>query len=213
MREACRQAAAWQREGLQVAVSFNLSPRQLWNPGLAEEILTCLQLEEVDPHQVIVEITESAAMADPVRTQAALGTLSEGGLTVAIDDFGTGYSSLSRLQLLSVDLLKIDLSFLRGIPYEENANRMMAAIVQLSRALGLTPVAEGVESEDQRQFLLEQGCSLAQGYHLGPPVAPAELVASCHRPGVVALATYAQEKASPPGVATPLHRSAGRATL
>jgi diguanylate cyclase (GGDEF)-like protein/PAS domain S-box-containing protein len=177
VREVCRQAKAWQQAGLPIAVSFNLSPRQLWNPSLAEEIVTCLQSEGVDPHQVIVEITESAAMADPARTEAALEALSDQGLRLAIDDFGTGYSSLGRLRRLKVDLLKIDLSFLRDIPRDEEATRMMTAIVQLARTLGLTPVAEGVESEEQRQFLLERGCVLAQGYLLGPPVAASELAA------------------------------------
>jgi diguanylate cyclase (GGDEF)-like protein/PAS domain S-box-containing protein len=181
MREACRQAKAWQQEGLGLAVSFNLSPRQLWNPGLAEEIITCIEREEVDPRRVIVEITESAAMADPARTQGALGALSEAGLTVAIDDFGTGHSSLSRLKLLPVDLLKIDLSFLREIPDNENATQMMAAIVQLARTLGLTPVAEGVESEEQSQFLLREGCTLAQGYHLAPPVQASEVAQRLQR--------------------------------
>ena len=177
IREVCRQARAWQEEGLQIAVSFNLSPRQLWNPTLADEIVACLRSEGVSPDQVIVEITESAAMADPARTEAALEALSDQGLKLAIDDFGTGYSSLGRLRRLKVDLLKIDLSFLRDIPRDEEATRMMTAIVQLARTLGLTPVAEGVESEDQRRFLLDLGCTLAQGYLLGPPVAPSELAA------------------------------------
>lgn len=178
IREVCRQARAWQEEGLQIAVSFNLSPRQLWNPALADEIVACLQLEGVDPHRVIVEITESTAMADPARTEAALEALSDLGLVLAIDDFGTGYSSLGRLRRLRVDLLKIDLSFLRDIPLDEEATRMMTAIIQLARTLGLTPVAEGVESEEQCRFLLEQGCVLAQGHLLGPPVSPVDFAAS-----------------------------------
>jgi diguanylate cyclase (GGDEF)-like protein/PAS domain S-box-containing protein len=187
MHEACQQARTWQQEGLQLTVSFNLSPRQLWNPGLADEIITCLRQEDVDPRRIVVEITESAAMADAVRTQAVLGALSDEGLTVAIDDFGTGHSSLSRLKLLPVDLLKIDLSFLRDIPENKNATQMMVAIVQLARTLGLTPVAEGVESEDQRQFLLNEGCTLAQGYHLGPPMAASNVAARCQHPQVAAM--------------------------
>jgi diguanylate cyclase (GGDEF)-like protein/PAS domain S-box-containing protein len=178
IREVCRQVRAWQEEGLQLAVSFNLSPRQLWNPALADEIVACLRLEGVDPHRVIVEITESTAMADPARTEAALQALSDLGLVLAIDDFGTGYSSLGRLRRLQVDLLKIDLSFLRDIPQDEEATRMMTAIIQLARTLGLTPVAEGVESQEQSRFLLDQGCALAQGNFLGPPVAPSDFAAS-----------------------------------
>src|SRR5206468_2768676 len=94
-----------------------------------------------------------------------------------IDDFGTGYSSLGRLRRLKVDLLKIDLSFLRDIPRDGEATRMMTAIVQLARTLGLTPVAEGVESKEQRDFLLNLGCALAEGYLLGPPVTASEFAA------------------------------------
>jgi EAL domain-containing protein (putative c-di-GMP-specific phosphodiesterase class I) len=150
----------------------------LWNPALAEEIATCLRLERVDPHRVIVEITESTAMADPVRTEAALEALSDLGLVLAIDDFGTGYSSLGRLRRLRVDLLKIDLTFLRDIPRDAEATRMMTAIIQLARTLGLTPVAEGVESEEQCRFLLEQGCTLSQGHLLGAPMSPSDFAAS-----------------------------------
>jgi diguanylate cyclase (GGDEF)-like protein/PAS domain S-box-containing protein len=178
IREVCRQARAWQEEGLDIAVSFNLSPRQLWNPALAEEIATCLRLEGVDPHRVIVEITESTAMADPVRTETALEALSDLGLVLAIDDFGTGYSSLGRLRRLRVDLLKIDLTFLRDIPRDAEATRMMTAIIQLAQTLGLTPVAEGVESEEQCRFLLEQGCTLSQGHLLGAPMSPSDFAAS-----------------------------------
>lgn len=178
IHEVCRQQKAWQEEGLQLAVSFNLSPRQLWNPALAEEIVDCVRLEGVDPQRVIVEITESAAMADPARTEAALEALSDQGLVLAIDDFGTGYSSLGRLRRLRVDLLKIDLSFLRDIPRDQEATRMMTAIIQLARTLGLTPLAEGVESEEQRRFLLDQGCALAQGHLLGPPMLPSDFAAS-----------------------------------
>ena len=124
-------------------------------------------------------------MADPARTQGALGALSEAGLTVAIDDFGTGHSSLSRLKLLPVDLLKIDLSFLREIPDNENATQMMVAIGQLARTLGLTPVAEGVESEEQSQFLLQEGCTLAQGYHLAPPVPASEVATGFPCPALI----------------------------
>jgi diguanylate cyclase (GGDEF)-like protein/PAS domain S-box-containing protein len=177
IREVCRQARTWQEEGLDIAVSFNLSPRQLWNPALPEEIATCLRLEGVDPHRVIAEITESTAMADPVRTEAALEALSDLGLVLAIDDFGTGYSSLGRLRRLRVDLLKIDLTFLRDIPRDAEATRMMTAIIQLARTLGLTPVAEGVESEEQCRFLLDRGCALAQGHLLGAPVPPSDFAA------------------------------------
>jgi EAL domain-containing protein (putative c-di-GMP-specific phosphodiesterase class I) len=178
--EVCRQARAWQDQGLAIAISCNLSPRQLWNPGLADHMAGSLRREGVDPHSVIVEITESAAMADPIRTELALEALSDQGVTIAIDDFGTGYSSLSRLKRLHVSLLKTDRSFLSGIPQDAEAARLMTAIVQLARSLGLTPVAEGVEFDAQRQFLIAQGCPLAQGNLLGRPTEASELLAK-HR--------------------------------
>ena len=96
-------------------MGFNLSPRQLWSGRLAEKVMEKLSAAEVDPKNVVVEITESTAMADPDRTQRVLSDLHAWGLTLAIDDFGTGYSSLARLKHLPVDVLKIDRSFIHGV--------------------------------------------------------------------------------------------------
>ena len=116
-----------------------------------------------------VEITESAAMADPLRTDPVLQDLVAAGVEIAVDDFGAGYSSLSRLRTLPVQVLKIDKTFLQGVPHDVQATAIVTAIIELARALGMEAVAEGVENEDQRAFLVDRGCPLAQGYLLGPP--------------------------------------------
>ncbi len=113
--ELARQQNEWKEQGLDIKVGFNLSPRQLWSAHLAEKVLGKLAGAGVDPHRIVVEITESTAMADPDRTQKILQELHAWGLTIALDDFGTGYSSLARLKHLPVDILKIDRSFIRDV--------------------------------------------------------------------------------------------------
>jgi EAL domain-containing protein (putative c-di-GMP-specific phosphodiesterase class I) len=127
----------------------------------------------LDPHDVVVEITESTAMADPDRTQRVLSELHAWGLTLAIDDFGTGYSSLARLKHLPVDILKIDRTFIHEVDRDEDSGRMVEAMVQLAHGLGMTPLAEGIETAEELAFLREAGCTLGQGFHFARPV-PAE---------------------------------------
>jgi diguanylate cyclase (GGDEF)-like protein/PAS domain S-box-containing protein len=176
VEELARQESAWREQGLDLEVSFNLSARQLRQRKLAERLLEPFDARGTDPHRVIVEITESAAMADPERTQWLLHEIRERGFRIAIDDFGTGYSSLSRLRHLPVDFLKVDLSFVRDIPADRHASSMVAGIIRLAEGVGMVPLAEGVESEDQRAFLLGAGCSVGQGYLFSRPV-PAEEIA------------------------------------
>jgi diguanylate cyclase (GGDEF)-like protein/PAS domain S-box-containing protein len=180
----CRQAREWGDDGLDLAVTFNLSPRQLWKAGVAERIMSAVRAEGADPGQIVVEITESAAMTDPARTQVALQSLRDRGLRLAIDDFGTGYSSLSRLKHLAVDLLKIDLSFMADIPHDEGAARLMTAIIHLAKSLDVVPLAEGIQTSDQWEFLVERGCVLGQGFQFGPAVPAAELAARCRRSSI-----------------------------
>ncbi len=129
----------------------------------------------VNPHDVIVEITESAAMADPDRTQRVLTELHAWGLTLAIDDFGTGYSSLARLKHLPVDILKIDRSFIQNVDGDEDSGRMVEAMVQLAHGLGMTPLAEGIETAEELAFLREAGCTLGQGFYFARPVPADEI--------------------------------------
>jgi diguanylate cyclase (GGDEF)-like protein/PAS domain S-box-containing protein len=176
VEELARQESEWRAQGLDLDISFNLSARQLRQRKLAERLLQPFEARGTDPHRIIVEITESAAMADPERTQWLLHEIRERGFRVAIDDFGTGYSSLSRLRHLPVDILKVDLSFIRDVPADRHASSMVAGIIGLAEGVGMIPLAEGVEREDQRAFLLDSGCSVGQGYLYSRPV-PAEAIA------------------------------------
>ena len=171
--EVARQRKAWEAEGIDVRVGFNLSPRQIWSGRLAEKMMEKLSGAGVDPHDVIVEITESTARADPDRTQRVLSELHAWGLTLAIDDFGTGYSSLARLKHLPVDILKIDRSFIHDVDRDEDSGRMVEAMIQLAHGLGMTPLAEGIETAEELAFLREAGCTLGQGFYFARP-APAE---------------------------------------
>jgi len=176
VEELARQDARWRAEGLELELSFNLSPRQLWQPDIASRILSRLRAEDVDPARVVVEVTESTAMTDPDRTLRILGDLHASGLRIAIDDFGTGYSSLSRLKDMPVDILKIDRSFVRDANADEQSGSMVRAIVQLAAGLGMTPLAEGVETEAERTFLIDHGCRLAQGFHFARPTPAADIL-------------------------------------
>jgi diguanylate cyclase (GGDEF)-like protein/PAS domain S-box-containing protein len=170
LEEVCRQSQAWRREGLVIEVSFNLSPRQLWQGNLVNKIIGHLKWMRINPRQVLVEITESTAMIDPDRTMRILEDLHSAGLRLAVDDFGTGYSSLSRLKQMPVDILKIDRSFVRDIPEDQHAMSMVKAIIQLARGLGMVPLAEGIETEEQWRFLARNGCALGQGFYFSKPV-------------------------------------------
>jgi diguanylate cyclase (GGDEF)-like protein len=175
LEEVCRQSQAWRREGLMIEVSFNLSPRQLWQGNLVNKIMGHLKWMRINPRQVLVEITESTAMIDPDRTMRILEEMHRAGLRLAIDDFGTGYSSLSRLKQMPVDVLKIDRSFVRDIPQDRHAMSMVKAIIQLARGLGMVPLAEGIETEEQWRFLAQSGCSLGQGFYFSKPVPAADI--------------------------------------
>jgi diguanylate cyclase (GGDEF)-like protein/PAS domain S-box-containing protein len=177
VEEACRQAAAWAADGLELDVAFNVSLRQLWQPEFVDNTLRAARLAGVDPRRMIVEITESTVMADPVRTQAVLEGLNEHGFRMAIDDFGTGHSSLARLWRMPVDLLKIDRSFVAEMPEDEAASTMASTIIHLASSLGIDHLAEGIEREDQLDYLVDQGAGLGQGYLFGRPMPAGEIAA------------------------------------
>ena len=187
VEELVRQDQLWRGHGLELEMGFNLSPRQFWQPDLAERILSRLAHRRVDPTNVIVEITESSAMRDPERAHAVLWDLHARGLRVAIDDFGTGYSSLSRLRQLPIDVLKIDRSFVREVDREPQAATIVATFIQLGHGLGMTTLAEGIETESEWRFLAERGCELGQGYFFSRPV-PADEIAARYRSGQLVVA-------------------------
>ena len=162
-----RQMLEWRAAGLDPHVSFNVSPRQLHRPDFAAELTARLAALGLDPAWLTIELTESATLREPERIGPILRELNEGGLRLAIDDFGAGWSSLSRLRQLPVQTLKIDRSFLREIPDDPEAGAIVRAVIALSDALGMTTVAEGVETSVQQHFLAAQGCPLAQGLLFG----------------------------------------------
>jgi diguanylate cyclase (GGDEF)-like protein/PAS domain S-box-containing protein len=169
------QVLAWERAGYAPPrTAVNVSPRQLRRPGFGQRLLA-LVADDTVAQRLTLEITESAAMADPLRTDPVLTELVSCGVEIAVDDFGAGYSSLSRLRTMPVQVLKIDRTFLEGVPHDPEATAIVTAIIELARALGMETVAEGVENEEQRAYLVQRGCPLAQGYLLGRPVPAAEI--------------------------------------
>ena len=177
VRELVYQAQAWRELDIDLDISFNLSPRQFWQPDLAEGILERIREGGVDPSRVVVEITESSAMNDPDKAQAILEDLHAGGLRIAIDDFGTGYSSLARIRDMPVDVLKIDRSFVSGVDVDPQNQSIVSAFIELARGLGMTTLAEGIETEGELAFVLERGCVMGQGFYFSKPVPPEEIIA------------------------------------
>jgi diguanylate cyclase (GGDEF)-like protein/PAS domain S-box-containing protein len=175
--EVCRQGRVWREQGLDLDISFNLSPRQLWQADIVDLIVDPILGSGMDPSHVTVEITESTAMTNPDRTLGILHELHARGLQLAIDDFGTGYSSLARLRYMPVDILKIDRSFVREVDRDEQNASMVSAMIALASNLGMTPLAEGIETEAEWRALTERGCELGQGYFFSRPVPAAEILA------------------------------------
>jgi diguanylate cyclase (GGDEF)-like protein/PAS domain S-box-containing protein len=184
VEEICRQDEQWRAEGLRIEIGFNLSPRQFWQPDLAERVLSRIAEGGMDPRRMVVEITESSAMLDPDRAQRILWELHAGGLRVAIDDFGTGYSSLSRLREVPVEVLKVDRSFVDGVHGDPASASIVTAFIELARGLGMTTLAEGIETEDEWRFLRAHGCQLGQGYLFSRPI-PGEAILDYWRRGTL----------------------------
>ena len=175
LKEACRQNRAWQDAGLpRLPVSVNISALQFRQPDFVDTVERALAGASLEARCLQLEVTESVIMYEPERVTAALQRLKDMGLELAIDDFGTGYSSLSYLKLLPIDRLKIDRSFVRDVPADTDDEAIIAAIIALTRKLGLRTIAEGVETREQLEFLREQGCDEVQGFLLSRPLAPGD---------------------------------------
>jgi diguanylate cyclase (GGDEF)-like protein/PAS domain S-box-containing protein len=176
--EACRQLTVW--EALEVLspdvrVSLNLSNREFWSPLLLDHLDLVLQQSGVLPERLAFEITEGVIIDNLERALTVLHELHARGLQVHVDDFGTGYSSLQALHRLPIDALKIDRSFVAGLSHDERTAELLRTIVQLGNNLGVTVVAEGVETPSQHACLREIGCSWGQGYLFSAPVPAAGL--------------------------------------
>jgi EAL domain-containing protein (putative c-di-GMP-specific phosphodiesterase class I) len=180
LQEACRTVTALQGANGpsgSLVMWVNLSGRQLVQPGLPERIARILAETGADPTTLGLEITESVIMEDTRVSDDTLRTLKRLGLQIAIDDFGTGFSSLSRLRRFPVDVLKVDRSFVAGIGRDEEDSVIVRAVVGLAHSLGMTAVAEGVESLEQSAALRAMGCDVAQGFYFSEPVEARALAA------------------------------------
>ena len=170
LNEACGQLAAWHALGWHhLSMAVNLSAHQLRAPNLVAMVSATLARHGLSGPELELEVTESVAMADPERAIGQLQQLRALGVRLAIDDFGTGYSSLAYLKLLPIQTLKLDRAFVRDIETDENDAAISAATLALAHSLGRSVVAEGVETEGQRQFLRQHRCDVLQGYLFGKP--------------------------------------------
>ena len=174
LETACRQASIWRADteiGLDLVMAVNLSPRQFRHPRLVQDVGQVLAESGLDASGLEVEITEGTAMGDADATVKTLEHLKAIGIRLAIDDFGTGYSSLGYLKRFPIDVLKVDRSFVAGLPANRGDAAIVRAVVGLTRALGLKAVAEGVETTEQLAELRGLGCDQGQGYLFGRPTA------------------------------------------
>ncbi|MCQ6561469.1 putative bifunctional diguanylate cyclase/phosphodiesterase [Paenibacillus mendelii] len=175
LRTACSQAAEWLRQGFPpFQISVNVSPRQLVEADFADRVRTILRETGLPPQYLMLEITEGVAIREEMETLAKLLPLKQQGVQVAVDDFGTGYSSLSYLTAVQVDSLKIAQMFIKDIPGSGGQAAIVKAIVAMAGSLKLNVIAEGVETEEQYEFLRSQGCHWIQGYYFAKPIAAEE---------------------------------------
>jgi diguanylate cyclase (GGDEF)-like protein/PAS domain S-box-containing protein len=179
LREACGQLARWNRafthNDLPSLLAVNLSGRQLADPNLTQAVIGALDAAGLDPNRLCIEITEKALMHDPVDAQDTLDALTKLGVQVALDDFGTGYSSLGYLRRFPVDILKIDRSFIERIGRDPENAAIVDAVIAMARALGLTTVAEGVETDQQLAEVARLGIDWVQGHYFSAPLSGAAL--------------------------------------
>jgi diguanylate cyclase (GGDEF)-like protein len=173
--EALRQVREWADAGLDLDVAVNLSARSFLDAQLAVEIPRLLERRGVEATRLELEITESMLMLDPGRAKATLDRLSAIGLSLSVDDFGTGYSSLASLKRLPVDGIKIDKSFVMDMAHDASDAAIVHSTIGLAHNLGLRVVAEGVENQESWRVLRDQGCDLAQGFHVSRPLPGPEL--------------------------------------
>jgi len=169
--EVCRQIQTWQRDGLElVPVAVNFSSRQLRTTRLAKLLTRIMEIFEVDPRLIEIEMTESAVVGNLEDVLAVLDSLKDTGVRIALDDFGTGYSSISHLARFPIDVLKIDQSFVLQIDEDEQVSTLVSALIAMAKRLSLSVVAEGVETDSQANFLRSEGCDILQGFYLSRPL-------------------------------------------
>jgi len=170
LREACAQTRRWLDEGrVDLVVSVNVSARQFYGHTLVDSVRQALAEAGLPPGHIDLEITETALLGAEQKVIDILGELHGLGVSLSLDDFGIGYASLSQLKRLPIHKLKIDRSFVMDILHDSDDAAIVTAIIGMADALGLTVVAEGVETQDQQAFLAALGCRRGQGYLFGKP--------------------------------------------
>jgi EAL domain-containing protein (putative c-di-GMP-specific phosphodiesterase class I) len=171
LHEACRLNRKWQDEGYDpIAIAVNISPKQFRHQDVAQIVKDALTKNNIDPAYLEVEITETAVMENVDDAIAKLKSIREMGVHISVDDFGTGYTSINYLRQYPVSVLKIDQTFIKGLPDNQNDTAITSAVIALGHNLGLQVVAEGVETAEQLQYLFENNCDLIQGYFLSRPL-------------------------------------------
>jgi diguanylate cyclase (GGDEF)-like protein/PAS domain S-box-containing protein len=176
LRSACKQNKAWQDAGLApINVSVNVSARQFQDKNWVHCVVGALQESGLEARYLELELTESLIMQDVDQAVATMKELQRLGVQLSIDDFGTGYSSLNALKTFPVARLKIDKSFVRDLPHDQNDRAVVAAVISLGQKLNLRVIAEGVETDEQLAFLRENNCAEVQGYLFSKPILPAEI--------------------------------------
>jgi predicted signal transduction protein with EAL and GGDEF domain len=171
LQAACRQLVAWAQHPAttELTLAVNVSARQFRQPDFVAQVLSVLGSSGANPYRLKLELTESVLLSDVEDAIRKMSVLRAGGVSFALDDFGTGFSSLSYLKRLPLDEVKIDQSFVRDVLTDPNDAAIVRTILALARSMDLVAVAEGVESEGQRRFLLDNGCKVFQGYLFGRP--------------------------------------------
>jgi EAL domain-containing protein (putative c-di-GMP-specific phosphodiesterase class I) len=171
LREACNQAKIWSNIcPVPLKIAVNLSPYQISQPGLTEQINNILKELHFPPQLLTLELTENALIKDEIRAQKTIEQLKRLGITLAIDDFGTGYSSLSYLQKFPFDVLKIDKSFISNLTDNPQKIAIVSGIIAIAQALNLELIAEGLEGQAELEFLTQKSCNFGQGYLFSRPV-------------------------------------------
>lgn len=171
LRTACKQAKEWQQQGMfNFTIAVNLSARQFKEEGFAQRVIDIIHESTVEISLIELELTESIFAENTILVLEALNIFKQAGIKISLDDFGTGYSSLSYLKLFPIDKLKIDQSFVRDVLVDKSDASLVRAIIAMGKALGLTTIAEGVETREQLDFLRREECEEIQGYFLSKPI-------------------------------------------
>ncbi len=191
LREACRQNARWQNEGLSgLSISVNISPRQFSRPNFEATVTASLDDSGLDGKLLCIELTETCIMASDDRGLRTLDAIKDLGVQISMDDFGTGYSSLAALRRLPIDELKIDQSFISEITNDPDDIAIVSTIIAMGHSLNLRVIAEGVEDQHQLELLRDRGCHLMQGYLVSRPLTAADFASFAAQHGASALERY-----------------------